>query len=378
MMCACSLISTCWRSGQTGFSWCGARSPLDRHGSPLRSQPLCGAQSWLAPYDGGSTITHYDVEVSEYYKNTYAVYDDSRCLAEPEPEPEPEPASAGRRRTQATEEVVCSSAGGGLRCGTRRVLQDGDDGAIPQTLWNETGRIGMSLPANIEDIPPDSMERASFVRSLLAELNRIQDQEFAAQVFQRTNDAKPTCGDYDMDGDGVAEYEYITREEAQTNAAAICLEGDRLLGAGSYWIAAVGERGGPGVRGTSYGCFFAEDACLANGDDMCGDSTEGFSVCKLRPATAQNPDLPGPAERFEVVEIYDPGQVEDLEGVAEGDGPALGTTIMVIVDVAVADTEAEPIPGFIVDNVVATLTQSSAEGRAPAVGCDDGTRRVHS
>ena len=302
------------------------------------------------------------MEVSEYYKNTYVVYDDSRCLAEPEPEPEPEPASAGRRRTQATEEVVCSSAGGGLRCGTRRVLQDGDDGQIPQTLWNETGRIGMSLPVNIEDIPPDSMERASFVRSLLAELNRIQDQEFAAQVFQRTNDAKPTCGDYDMDGDGVAEYEYITREEAQTNAAAICLEGDRLLGAGSYWIAAVGERGGPGIRGTSYGCFFAEDACLANGDDMCGDSTEGFSVCKLRPATAQNPDLPGPAERFEVVEIYDPGQVEDLEGVAEGDGPALGATIMVIVDVAVADTEAEPIPGFIVDNVVATLTQSSAEG----------------
>ena len=130
MMCACSLISTCWRSGQTGFSWC-ARIPHDRHGSPLRSQPLCGAQSWLAPYDGGSTITHYDVEVSEYYKNTYAVYDDSRCLAEPEPEPEPEPASAGRRRTQATEEVVCSSAGGGLRCRTRRVLQDGDDGAIP-------------------------------------------------------------------------------------------------------------------------------------------------------------------------------------------------------------------------------------------------------
>ena len=89
LMCACSLISTCWRSGQTGFSWC-ARIPHDRHDSPLRSQPLCGAQSWLAPYDGGSTITHYDVEVSEYYKNTYVVYDDSRCLAEPEPEPEPE------------------------------------------------------------------------------------------------------------------------------------------------------------------------------------------------------------------------------------------------------------------------------------------------
>ena len=328
-------------------------------------------QSWLAPYDGGSTVLHYEVEVSEFYQNVYVVYDDSRC-APPAPAPVPAPSPAGRRRRRMEEDseaaaVACENVGGRLLCGehlARRRMQDVDE--IPQTAWNETSRVALSLPVSAlqmalvteasasEMIAEGSAGRATFERQLLAELNRVRDQSFGnganRWTFQRTNDnSKATCEEYEG-------YEYITREEAKVNVVAICDEGNRLLTAASNWIAAVGQRQtpgtytAPGIKGTP-NCVFAEDGCLVGAaTDICGDPSEGFSVCKLDNIV----------ERFRIVDVYDPGEMPGQPGVPAENGVTMGTVVSVIVDIEVADSESEPIPGFIVDTVVAVLTGTDA------------------
>lgn len=332
-------------------------APLHRD-SCFSDDPMC-TQSWLAPYDGGSTITHYEVEVNEFYRNVYTVYDESRCV-DPEPQPEADevdPAGRRRRRMESAGlAVTCEMVGGKLRCsenGRRRMAEEEEE-EIPQTMWNETSRIAMSLPLDISTIPAGSEERASFERSLLAELNRLRDPSFGNGAdnwaFQRTSDTnKATCEEYDG-------YMYITTEEARVNVDAICQEGNRLLNANSNWIAAVGSRQipdtyhAPGIKGTP-NCLYATDACIVGaGTDQCGDSTAGYSVCKRTSVV----------ERFTVVDVYDPGEMPGAPGVSAENGIPMGTVVSVIVDVEVADTEDAPIPGVIVDNVVAALTGTDA------------------
>ena len=300
--------------------------------------------SWLAPYDGGSTILFYELEVNEYFFNSYIVYDESRCnVTEPEPEPEPTP-DYGRRRAQEAVSVWCSKGSDGeYVCAEDKSRRRAQDEEVNSTEWQERAELRLVLPLDAAAMPAD------FEETLVAELESIAG--LFAQTWQ-TNNPPSACSTHvkiDAETGGETPYTTISVAQAQASIIAICEEGARL-GLTPSFLTSVGPMGYGGVFESGGTCTFTADLCTITGG---GTSPCTTKVCQIT----------GKEARFSVTTITAIVE-EEAEEEDSGRRRAQSTEVEVIVNVEPSADESAVTPIALVQQIV----DSFASGGSLATG----------